>query len=297
MISILIPTYNYSVYPLVEALHKQASSVQIEFEIKVYDDGSSQFQLENEIINDFPFSTYIKFQENRGRTAIRSLMAKEAKYEWLLFLDADVLPKNDDFIKRYIEAILGNKSCDVIFGGISYEKEKPPQEKMLRWKYGQTREAKSVTERKKEKYFIISQNLAVKKHMFLKSNTLLENYYGLDNFFSNQLKRMDAKVLHIDNPIIHFGLEANTTFIQKALKAVETTVILERKGMMDPDMRPIQKSYLNLERFHLLNIFITVISKYKPKMERNFNSKNPNLLWFDLYRLNYYIELKQNKNA
>jgi hypothetical protein len=123
-----------------------------------------------------------------------------------------------------------------------------------------------------------------------------ENFYGLDNYFSNQLKRQNAKVRHIDNPVIHLGLESNSTFMTKALKAVETTVIFEARGMMDNAERPLQQSYLKLRKFGLTTLFYVIISRFKPKMERNFNSQNPNLFWFDLYRLAYYIELKNGKH-
>lgn len=296
MISILIPTYNYNVLPLVEALHKQAELLRIDFEIKVYDDGSPIPELENEKINDFTNTFYKKLESNIGRTAIRSLLAEEAQYDWLLFLDADVLPRNFDFIEKYISAIKDANS-DVIFGGISYMEEVPSKEKILRWKYGIAREAKSVEVRMQDPYFIISQNLCIKKQTFLTANTLHENHYGLDNFFSNQLKKIAAKMDHIENPIIHYGLESNEKFIQKALEAVETTVILEKKKLMDMDMRPLQKSYLKLKKLHLQNIFSFVISRFKTRMELNFNSVNPNLFWFDLYRLNYYIQLKKKHNA
>jgi len=296
MISILIPTYNYNVSPLIKALQGKIILSPIDYEIKVYDDGSPNPIPENETLKDFVNTTFIKLDKNIGRTAIRNLMATEAKYDWLLFLDADVLPKNLDFIENYVEAIKNN-DCDVIFGGISYGEEPPVKEKILRWKYGQAREAKSVDQREKEPYFIISQNLCIKKQVFLEANTILENYYGLDNFFSNQLKKMKAKVLHIDNPVIHFGLEENNKFIKKALNAVETTVVLEKKGLMDSNMRPIQKSYLKLKALRLRGIFSIVISMFNTKMERNFTSQNPNLFWFDLYRLNYYIQLKKKHNA
>lgn len=296
MISILIPTYNYKVLSLVSAIHKQLELTNIEYEIRVYDDGSPNPEPENDGINNFKNSVHKKLEKNIGRTAIRNVMASEAKYDWILFLDADVLPKNSNFIESYVKAI-SNNNCDVIFGGISYEEVRPIREKILRWKYGRAREAKSVTLRQKEPFFIISQNLCIKRSVFLQANTLLENHYGLDNFFSNQLKKMNTKVVHIDNPVIHFGLEENDKFIKKALKAVETTVILEKKELMDDDMRPIQKSYLKLKKLHLSSVFSLIISTFKTTMERNFNSKNPNLFWFDLYRLNYYIKLKKQHNA
>lgn len=295
MISILIPTYNYNVYKLVQELHQQGQRMEQDFEIRVYDDCSVFTIPENEKINHLSHSTFTSLKKNIGRSAIRGLLAEDAKFDWLLFLDADVMPKRTDFIEKYIKGIK-ETDADVVFGGISYEEKKPNVKKLLRWEYGRNREAKSVDLRKKEPYFIISQNLCIKKDVFLKANTLIENYYGLDNFFSNQLKNIKAKVLHIDNPVIHLGLEENEKFLRKALKAVETTVILEGRGLMDANMRPIQKSFLKLKKFRLQNIFSFIISKFDRRMENNFNSKNPNLFWFDLYRLNYYIQLKKKHN-
>jgi len=296
MISIVIPTYNYSIYNLVAKIHAQASVLNTPFEIIVCEDASQKFTDENKKIKKFNNTQYFKLAENIGRTALRASLANKAAYDWLLFLDADVLPKNRDFIKKNIETIQKTDS-EVIFGGICYEEMKPETSKMLRWKYGNEREAKSVSEREKDPYFIISQNLLIKKDIFIAANMLKENYYGLDNFFSNQLKRMKIRVTHIENPVIHFGLENNNTFLKKAMAAVETTVILEKKGLIDADLRPLQKSYLKLKKKKLANSFSFIISKLKTMMERNFNSENPNLFWFDLYRLQYYIQLKKKYNA
>ena len=51
MLSILIPTYNYNVVPLVLDLHKQCLECEINFEILVFDDGSKLFTIENHKIN------------------------------------------------------------------------------------------------------------------------------------------------------------------------------------------------------------------------------------------------------
>jgi len=268
----------------------------IPFEIIVCEDASIKFTDKNEKISEFNNTYYFKLAKNIGRTALRTLLASKTKYNWLLFLDADVLPKKENFIEKYIHSIKEMES-DVFFGGICYEKKKPKSNKILRWKYGKEREAKTVSERKKNPYFVISQNLLIKKEVFIATNILHENYYGLDNFFSNQLKRLNATVTHINNPVLHFGLEENNVFLKKALKAIETTVILEKKGMMDDNLRPIQKSYLHLKKYRALNSFSFIISKFKPKMEHNFITGNPNLFWFDLYRLNYYIQIKKKYNA
>ena len=296
MLSVLIPTYNYKVYDLVKGLQSQIEALPVPVEIIVIDDCSKDFKAENEPINELRHCSYVYSEKNAGRTATRSKLADLAKFQWLLFLDADVQPKHENFIGVYLSYIQDTNN-DVVFGGINYQDEKPPEDQLLRWIYGRDREAKSVAQREKSPYFIISQNLLIKKNIFLAANTVKENFYGLDNFFSNQLKRQNAKVSHIDNPVIHLGLETNSAFVTKALKAVETTVIFEEKGHMDNADRPLQKSYLILKSLGLSKLFNFTISKFKGKMERNFLSAKPNLFWFDLYRLAYYIDLKSRNDA
>lgn len=297
MLSILIPTYNYNVVTLVSTLHKQATKLNIPFEILVLDDCSNRIECiqKNKTIENLPNCFSFNNSKNLGRTQTRQNLAKKAKYDWLLFLDADVLPKYNDFISRF--DFLKYKNQNVIYGGVCYFDEKPDGSKMLRWKYGNHREAKSVTKRLKEPYFIISQNLMIKKEIFLKLNSNKANDYGLDILFSNNLKKNNIGVKHIDNPVYHLGLEENIVFIKKSLAAVKTTYLLEKQGQLGNDLRPLQKSYLKLKRYKLTAIFYFLIKKLKNRMEYNFNSSNPNLFWFDLYRLQYYIELKSKKNA
>jgi len=297
MLSILIPTYNYNIVTLVNKVYKQALDAKILFEIIVADDCSTYkaFIDENKEIEELEFCTLIRNKENIGRTATRNLLANKAKYNQLLFLDSDVVPKYDDFISRFNLKEMEN--YQVIYGGVSYFEEKPEENKVLRWKYGKEREAKNVAKRLKEPFFIISQNLMIKKDIFLKLNNINTNAYGLDILFSNNLKVNNITVNHIDNPVYHLGLETNNVFIKKSLEAVKTTVQLENKGIIDNDLRPLQKSYLRLKKNKLTLIFSFFISKLKKLMEHNFLSKNPNLFWFDLYRLNYYIELKSKKSA
>lgn len=297
MLSILIPTYNYSVVNLVNQVHKQAKDAAIVFEIIVVDDFSTDLSIiaQNEEIIALEFCQFIKNERNIGRTASRNHLAKKAQYDLLLFLDADVLPKYDDFINRF--NLIANKDCPIIIGGVSYSESKPEKFQILRWKYGKEREAKSVPERIKEPYFIISGNLMIKKEIFISINSDNTNTYGLDILFSSNLKKNNIYVNHIDNPVYHLGLETNQAFIKKSLEAVKTTLNLEEHNLIDKDLRPLQKSYLKLKKLGLVNTFSFFISVFKKIMERNFQSENPNLFWFDLYRLQYFIKLKTKKSV
>ncbi len=297
MLSILIPTYNYSIVELVRNVHKQAIIAKIPFEIIVIDDCSTNQDIinDNNLIKELYFCILYKNKKNLGRTASRNYLASKATYNKLLFLDADVLPKYDNFISRFKLSEIQDPK--IVFGGVCYYKEKPKPDQLLRWKYGHHRETKSVSDRLSEPYFIISQNLLINKDTFIKNNTLCKNTYGLDILFSGNLLKNDIQVKHIDNPVYHLGLENNETFLNKSLEAVKTTYLLENNNQINKDLRPLQKSYLFLNKWKADGIFCTFFKLLKKPIKSNLLSNNPSMFLFDLYRLQYYTELKNKKYA
>ena len=101
MLSILIPTYNYSILQLVQNIHQQCIVSSIVFEIICLDDHSNfDFQLENQKINELAHCFYFKNETNLGRTRTRQILAEKAKFNWVLFLDADVIPQIIELINQ-----------------------------------------------------------------------------------------------------------------------------------------------------------------------------------------------------
>ena len=105
MLSILIPTYNYDCYDLVLELHRQATELNIEFEIIVADDCSNTELSRLQLINQLSNSKLIKPQHNLGRAKIRNFLADKSHYNYLLFLDSDSYPADNNFIKKYFSII------------------------------------------------------------------------------------------------------------------------------------------------------------------------------------------------
>ena len=106
MLSILIPTYNYDVTALVKNLQQQCLKINgLVFEVLVYDDGSSLFREENRYINSLEYCSFTLLDKNIGRSAIRNMLARNASYENLLFLDADVQLIKNEFISDYLKVI------------------------------------------------------------------------------------------------------------------------------------------------------------------------------------------------
>ena len=293
MLSILIPTYHYNVYPLAIELEKQALALGIIFEIIFIDDGSfSHFNVENQNINSLTNCKFIESKKNNGRTATRQQLAEMAQYEWLLFLDADTLPTHKNFIKRVVDEIKPN--IDIIFGGIIYETNKPSTNKLLRWCYGTQRESKSVTQREKSPYAsIISGSFVIKKELFIITNKrLLQNAYGLDILFTEQLKQLNSKVIHINNPVYHLGLETNEDYLLKSKQALETLHELIKSKVISSNATKLLKAYRILNAIGIASAFGKFLKSKDAKIEQNLISESPNLLLFDLYRLGYFCRIK-----
>lgn len=289
MLTIAIPTYNYDCTELLEQLRNQVLSSTLKIDITVCDDASTNAQLQN---TNKSFCAdhniiYLQNTSNLGRTATRKKLAETAQNDWLLFLDADVLPFSGSFITQYTSQ-LGSDN-PVISGGLAYQKSKPQKAYRLRWKFGKQRESRNALERKKQPYLLASGNLLIKKELFLDANAVLENNYGLDAFFGYQLKQLDASVLHIDNPVYHLGLETNEAFLKKSIKAVETLVTLEQNQQVAKNHTRLQQVYQSLVG---KSIVYKIIGSSLGLIRKNLMGNNPSLFLFDLYRLHHYIKLK-----
>ena len=118
-LSILLPSYNNVCDELVKTLQRQCeeceASCGLRYEIIVADDGSTDTSSveQNKIINTIPHCRYIIRERNEGRAAIRNFLARQARYDRLLFIDSDLMVRHCGYIRRYIES----SGSDVVYGG------------------------------------------------------------------------------------------------------------------------------------------------------------------------------------
>jgi len=288
MLSILIPTFNEDITPLVERLWHEIERIKTPIEIIIGDDHSTREASLNTFHN-LDSVVFFRNTENLGRTATRDLLARKARYNTLLFLDADVLPAQSDFIKKYLSAI--GKS-QVVFGGVQYTKQKPEQAMLLRWVYGKEREAKLAQERQYNPYYIISQNLMIDKDVFLAVNAPEIKRYGWDNVFSFQLYQQGITVHHIDNAVIHLGLEPWDSYLSKVQQAMSTLVWAEKNDMISEDFTSIQKFYNSLKTFGLAGLLRISLTLWLPLMRTQLASKFPSVRVLDLYKFYYFSTYK-----
>lgn len=298
MISILIPVYNYNIVPLVEELHKQLINSKTSYELLACDDGSDfKFSDNNKSINKYNFTNFSISDHNIGREQTRQGLALKAKYDWLLFLDADTLPATSYFIKDYLHHV--NSDYDAVFGGILYQKQRPDADFILRWKYGAARESVIAKTRNKKPYqTVVSANFMIKKDVFIESNKyIMDKDYGYDILFGTLLKSNAKKVVHIDNQVYHLGIEKSDIYLCKMEESVRTYLKLFRNGSISGDDNGLLYYYSILKRYNLNFTLSTFFKFFKSPLRRNLLGNNPNISLLQLYRLSYmcYLDIKTSK--
>ena len=255
MLSICIPVYNTSIKSLIDSLYKQCIKCAIPFEIICIDDASTLFKEENNSITSYKEVSYSKLNQNVGRSVVRNLLAEKATYNTLLFLDSDVSIAENNFIQKYIDCV--KKSIPVVVGGVSYSENFSDATKKLHYTYGTKRESKLFSIRSKNMYSsFLTGNLLIQKKLVqeIQFLSLLKEYGHEDTLFCLELKKRSIPILHIDNPIVHEGLETNEVFVSKQLMAVKNLSFLIQHGY---NMKGVSlfDSYLILKKYRLNNLY------------------------------------------
>lgn len=295
MLSILIPIYNFDVTNFVADLSQQAKSCGIDYEILCYDDGSTEeFKIKNRSLNSIPKVVYTELPQNVGRSKIRNLLAENSKYDYLLFLDCDSKTNTKQFIKNYINKAKPNL---VVYGGRNYSKEKPiDKEFHFRWWYGVNRETISSIERAKQPYdSFMTNNFFIPKSIFqsIKFDETLEGYGHEDTLFGIELKKQNIPILHIENPLCHIGLETLQEFLTKTKQGLQNLHQLIKANKVDKTIK-LYRYYDLVNKFGFSNNILSYYLKNKAKIAKKLKEEEPNLRWFDIYKLGYLIVLTKS---
>jgi len=298
-ISILIPVNDFDIVALVHSMREGMARVQEFCEILIGDDGSSEEYKKKYQSAAAENVSVISSEKNIGRAAIRNRMITEAKGDFLLFIDADTMTRGtaETFLNKWLEYIGSEK---VICGGILYTDSPPGDpDKTLRWKYGRKKEQQKPAERNKHPHASFSTfNVLIDKSIFSKFRFYeeLKKYGHEDTLFSYQLKKAGINVLHIDNGLVHEGLETNKEFLTKTKSSIEN---LSKLYDNVTDKKTFS-STVNLLRlfwwlkvFHLTRIFAGFFIRYRDKMEIRLDSSKVSLKLFKLYKISMFCTYRE----
>ncbi len=293
MLSILIPTHNYTCYKLVADLHQQGEALGVPYEIIVCEDGSrdSVSIIANHKIEELSNCRHIINKHNIGQAATRNLLVKNALYDWVLFIDCDAQVIHDDFLANYINNV---GKGDVVVGGLQHPRYNDDPNRTLRFKYeteaDKTRGAEFRNQNPYNKFTAF--NCMVRRSMFL-CILFDENcrQYGYeDALFGLELKRRGISILHIDNPLLHTGIDTNKAFLQKTETALNTLLLL---GNRMQGGSALLNMYARFSRRRSAWLLRLNYSLFGGLMRRNLLSAHPSLTVFNFYKLCYYANLDQ----
>lgn len=289
-LSVLIPVFNHDVRPLVRALLAQVADWHGPVEIRCLDDGSQlPYRVLNRELAELPGVVYAELERNVGRAAIRNQLAATARYTWLLLLDNDSRLPDDQFLTRYRAA---RYRAPVLAGGTCYETAPPPDTALhLRWLYGCRREARPAAVRQRAPHGQLTlNNLLIQTGVFreLGLDENLTRYGHEDTKFGWLLRRSAIVVQHLDNPVLHDGLEPAPVFLQKSHDAVRNLVQLYRAEGLGTETR-LLKAALRLQRWGLSEAVRTTFSLRQLQVQRNLLSARPSLRQLDALKLYWLL--------
>jgi glycosyltransferase involved in cell wall biosynthesis len=295
LLSILIPAYNHDLTDLVKGLRLQASELEIPYEILIVDDNSAAgFRNRNRALTEMSHVRYIQLEQNVGRSRIRNMLAGEARFERLLFIDADARIKTSDYLSTYI-GIPGTER--VICGGTAYLPDLPGDAAYhLRWYYGRKREARPARVRSKDpcRAFSSFQFLATRKILEqVPFDEDLIAYGHEDTVFGMALEKLGIPVLHIDNTLVHDGLEPADEFLDKTRQGLQNLKYLADQGYyagLEKGVR-ILRMYNAVRRLGLHPCLKWIYNTGSVWMFKNLKKRKPSLWIFDLYKLCYFAAL------
>ena len=286
-LSILIPMYNGDCRPLAAELNRQAQAVAgLDYELLVIDDASTDKQQVERCreISQWPHCRFIALEENIGRARIRNLLASQARYEWLLFLDCDMTIDNPSFLQTYLDA-----EGDVVYGGY---KVGEADRSCLRYIYEKACEQDHTAEKRRlQPYqhfhtanFLVSRDIML-DHPF---DQEFRSYGYEDVLFGKQLRQANIAISHIENPTGFYTFEDNASFVSKTEEGLHTL------HQHSQQLRGYSQMLTFAEGIHLAPVRWLMRLWHRlfgPIERRNLCGQKPCLRLFKLYKLGYYLNL------
>lgn len=295
-LSILIPVYNDCAVPLVRRLSSQACAVDgLRYEILVVDDGSTDAAMivRNKAVDGIPRCHYVALPRHGCRAAMRNDMARQARYEWRLMVDARLKVVADDFILRYLGS--GARPGDVVCGGVVVdggECSARLYRENLRFRYEKREERNhSVGARLKEPY------KAFRTTNFFHHRSVLERVpyderikgYGYEDvMLGKALAEAGVRVLCIDNPVAYTSFEGNAAYLGKMEEALRTLAAFSDELV---GYSPLLSALGLVSRLRLgwaLRLWHAAAAKAERAC---LVGRRPSLLVFKLYKLGYLAAL------
>ncbi len=300
MLSICIPVFNYDVRELVSQLHEQAQVELQDFEIILMDDASQEkYRKLNQECSQFAHVKLIELEKNVGRSHIRNLLAKEAVFSQIIFMDCDSLCPDYQYIQRYSTYL---EKEGVVCGGRIYNDIAPSDDTLLHWTFGNKREAIPAKKRnKKPNKSFMTNNFLISKSVFekVKFNDQINSYGHEDTLFGFELLKHEITIHHIDNPLIHKDLQPTAVFIKKTETAIGNLIKIYQITGYNPTLKKSVKllnTWSILKKLRLTSLCRFLFQYLRKPIFSNISGENPSLFLLDFYKLGIICSIPDSIN-
>jgi glycosyltransferase involved in cell wall biosynthesis len=237
---------------LVDALARCLSAALTE--IIVYDDGSCDHELLAQMqANAGQVRAGVRIVscwQNRGRAAARNAAIQHARADWVLLLDADMIPDSPRFIEGYLNAMDRLTEPAVVVGG--YSMQHAPKDRAFalhRWQAASSECVSALERCKSPGRYVFASNVMAHRSVF-EECPFDEGFAGwgwedMDWAFSAKEK---FQVVHIDNTATHLGLERARTLMRKYEGSKTNFVRLEERHPFEAASLPIHRAAKRAQR-------------------------------------------------
>jgi hypothetical protein len=223
ILSIASPYFRDDPTPWLEALSHDIKAPDVE--IILVDDGTGDIGLDTKVraaIDAWPgAATMVRFHQNRGRASARNRAIEAARGQYILFIDADMLPGDPLFLTRYFDAIT-KRASSIIFGGFTAAGANVDHDTLLNHSLASKNDCKTASERaQRGAIAVASNNLLVRRDVFAKVafDGRFTGWGWEDTEWAMRAVFSGYGLTHIDNPAIHVGLDSTNAMLRKYREA------------------------------------------------------------------------------
>ena len=216
-LSVLVPTYRDAPARMITALAGLPGAA--DTHMILFDDGSGrELEAECAALESWPGPvSLIVSDDNLGRAGARNRLLAHAETDWVLLLDADMLPDGADFLQRYLGAIEAADGPMLIAGGFSLEQAEIGRETRLHAAQSERSECLAAAVRAEQPgRYVFTSNILVHREV-LEAVGFDEAFTGWGWEDVDWGLRVAARfpVRHIDNTATHLGLDTDAALMRK----------------------------------------------------------------------------------